>query len=116
LPAASQVNASKKVCDECAALCLKEKTVALLLVLRFSYGGLGQNRTADTRIFNPLLYQLSYRAETDILAPSQRRFAYSLEKINVCRWNANAQVPLPLCAVRHKHLSFASFYNRPTIS
>ena len=26
------------------------------------YGGLGQNRTADTRIFNPLLYQLSYRA------------------------------------------------------
>ena len=32
---------------------------------RFSsleFGGLGQNRTADTRIFNPLLYQLSYRA------------------------------------------------------
>jgi hypothetical protein len=26
------------------------------------FGGLGQNRTADTRIFNPLLYQLSYRA------------------------------------------------------
>ena len=25
-------------------------------------GGLGRNRTADTRIFNPLLYQLSYRA------------------------------------------------------
>lgn len=23
-------------------------------------GGRGQNRTADTRIFNPLLYQLSY--------------------------------------------------------
>ena len=34
-------------------MCLKEKTVALLLVLRFLYGGLGQNRTADTRIFNP---------------------------------------------------------------
>jgi hypothetical protein len=31
-------------------------------------GGLGQNRTADTRIFNPLLYQLSYRAESDIVA------------------------------------------------
>ena len=30
--------------------------------LGFEYGGLGQNRTADTRIFNPLLYQLSYRA------------------------------------------------------
>src|SRR5579859_1549130 len=25
-------------------------------------GGLGRNRTTDTRIFNPLLYQLSYRA------------------------------------------------------
>ena len=25
-------------------------------------GGQGQNRTADTRIFNPLLYQLSYLA------------------------------------------------------
>ncbi len=24
------------------------------------YGGQGRNRTTDTRIFNPLLYQLSY--------------------------------------------------------
>ncbi len=29
---------------------------------RFLFGGLGRNRTTDTRIFNPLLYQLSYRA------------------------------------------------------
>ena len=28
----------------------------------FKIGGLGRNRTIDTRIFNPLLYQLSYRA------------------------------------------------------
>jgi hypothetical protein len=28
----------------------------------FQFGGLGRNRTIDTRIFNPLLYQLSYRA------------------------------------------------------
>ena len=28
----------------------------------FEFGGLGRNRTTDTRIFNPLLYQLSYRA------------------------------------------------------
>ena len=28
----------------------------------FNFGGLGRNRTIDTRIFNPLLYQLSYRA------------------------------------------------------
>ena len=26
-------------------------------------GGSGRNRTADTRIFSPLLYQLSYRAK-----------------------------------------------------
>jgi hypothetical protein len=30
--------------------------------LRKRNGGLGRNRTTDTRIFNPLLYQLSYRA------------------------------------------------------
>lgn len=29
----------------------------------FEFGGLGRNRTNDTRIFNPLLYQLSYRAK-----------------------------------------------------
>ena len=28
------------------------------------HGGAGRNRTADTRSFNPLLYQLSYRATT----------------------------------------------------
>jgi hypothetical protein len=27
------------------------------------YGGQGRNRTTDTRIFNPLLYQLSYLAD-----------------------------------------------------
>ena len=29
---------------------------------RIFTGGLGRNRTTDTRIFNPLLYRLSYRA------------------------------------------------------
>src|SRR4029077_11759881 len=28
-------------------------------------GGLGRNRTADTPIFSPLLYQLSYQAEAE---------------------------------------------------
>src|SRR4051794_6023290 len=32
---------------------------------RWEAGGLGRNRTTDTRIFNPLLYQLSYQAEID---------------------------------------------------
>jgi hypothetical protein len=27
-----------------------------------NFGGLGRNRTTDTRIFSPLLYRLSYRA------------------------------------------------------
>ncbi len=31
------------------------------------FGGLGRNRTTDTRIFNPLLYQLSYQANSQIL-------------------------------------------------
>ena len=31
------------------------------------FGGRGQNRTADTRIFSPLLYQLSYPAEGRVL-------------------------------------------------
>ncbi len=31
-------------------------------VLRFLTGGQGRNRTTDTRIFSPLLYQLSYLA------------------------------------------------------
>ena len=29
------------------------------------FGGPGRNRTTDTRIFNPLLYQLSYQAKSD---------------------------------------------------
>jgi hypothetical protein len=43
----------------------KSPTQWLGYVLDFSesnHGGQGQNRTADTRIFNPLLYQLSYLA------------------------------------------------------
>jgi hypothetical protein len=31
-------------------------------VAKNSFGGLGRNRTTDTRIFNPLLYRLSYQA------------------------------------------------------
>jgi hypothetical protein len=33
-------------------------------------GGQGQNRTADTRIFSPLLYQLSYLANLENSAKS----------------------------------------------
>ena len=37
-----------------------------------SVGGLGRNRTTDTRIFNPLLYRLSYQANTYALQKAQR--------------------------------------------
>jgi hypothetical protein len=37
-------------------------------------GGLGRNRTTDTRIFNPLLYQLSYQAVFFRLATRAARF------------------------------------------
>ena len=51
-------------------------------------GGLGRNRTTDTRIFNPLLYRLSYRARaveySSIFAASE----------------APAQAPLRLPRVR----------------
>src|SRR5438876_11977404 len=36
---------------------------AALALSRCGASGQGQNRTADTRIFSPLLYQLSYLAE-----------------------------------------------------
>ena len=34
-------------------------------------GGERQDRTADTRIFNPLLYQLSYHAKVGVLNHKQ---------------------------------------------
>ena len=36
------------------------------------FGGQGQNRTADTRIFSPLLYRLSYLAEARYLTCSRK--------------------------------------------
>ena len=45
------------------------------------HGGQGQNRTADTRIFSPLLYRLSYLAkETHPEGPRRMRIkaAYSM--------------------------------------
>ncbi|MEY2993146.1 MAG: hypothetical protein RL357_81, partial [Pseudomonadota bacterium] len=51
--------------------CGHEKTAASLRRQRFLFGGLGRDRTIDTRIFNPLLYQLSYRAgKGRIIAPN----------------------------------------------
>ena len=41
---------------------MKEKRLRRLSVSLCLSGGSGRNRTTDTRIFNPLLYRLSYRA------------------------------------------------------
>ena len=40
----------------------KAKTPDSVEIRGLRFGGQGRNRTTDTRIFNPLLYQLSYRA------------------------------------------------------
>ncbi len=39
-----------------------EMKTACIAASRLRSGGQGRNRTVDTRIFNPLLYQLSYLA------------------------------------------------------
>jgi hypothetical protein len=39
-----------------------QAAVKHLIDFATKYGGRGRNRTADTGIFNPLLYQLSYPA------------------------------------------------------
>jgi hypothetical protein len=51
--------------EKCTYSAHKQKRhpkVAFLKVLRI-LGGPGRNRTTDTRIFNPLLYRLSYQAK-----------------------------------------------------
>ena len=40
----------------------KLETMGTIAALAVRNGGWGRNRTADTRIFSPLLYQLSYPA------------------------------------------------------
>ena len=55
----------------CIPLNPQRKTPQPLAKLWGVSGGLGRNRTIDTRIFNPLLYQLSYRAGREIVADSQ---------------------------------------------
>ena len=46
-------------------------------------GGLGRNRTTDTRIFNPLLYRLSYRAKPNIIY--QPELTFGDFSFDVCR-------------------------------
>ena len=60
--APQRVQSCCSVCGVCITLTEQIKKPQALMHLRFIDGGSGRNRTTDTRIFNPLLYQLSYRA------------------------------------------------------
>ena len=48
-------------------------TLAHVYNKKFKSGGSRQNRTVDTRIFNPLLYRLSYRAILQFKSGGERR-------------------------------------------
>ena len=43
----------------------KDSIIYNAVISKRNNGGRGQNRTADTGIFNPLLYQLSYPAQEE---------------------------------------------------
>ena len=47
----------------CQSNVQKQPEAGLILV---KTGGLGRNRTADTRLFRPLLYRLSYQAVSSL--------------------------------------------------
>jgi hypothetical protein len=57
--------------------------------LEAEFGGWGRNRTADTRIFSPLLYQLSYPARkiptSDYVATGEAKLAST--DIDAPKWN-----------------------------
>jgi phasin family protein len=52
-------------------------------------GGPGRNRTTDTRIFNPLLYQLSYQAKAAHCSTSSR--ASTVQRLSA--WRAGGRAP-----------------------
>jgi hypothetical protein len=66
--------------------------------------GQGQNRTADTRIFSPLLYRLSYLArslETEILlkSRSESRFGTTLDEFFSLSFDEIYNLAFELCSV-----------------
>src|SRR5665811_1196046 len=60
-------------------------------------GGLGRNRTTDTRIFSPLLYRLSYRA----------RAANYSSIATVCESSRSGQATLATRQINAQLLEFA---------
>ena len=68
---------SDYVLNSYGALEMKKPHITARLI---NTGGRGQNRTVDTRIFNPLLYRLSYPA-------SVKTFAKDLQVANYSKLN-----------------------------
>ena len=58
---------------ELATTAWKAVVLPLNYTRKFFLDGAGQNRTADTWSFNPLLYQLSYRAKNNGLDGTRTR-------------------------------------------
>ena len=50
------------------------------------FGGQGRDRTGDTRIFSPLLYQLSYLATSYGASPSQNSSEHSPHHLGLGKW------------------------------
>ena len=68
-----------------AAFCLLRQAVKPCVQIGSENGGRGRNRTADTGIFNPLLYQLSYPARMSFCVQSlaaEREFTSGETQVN----------------------------------
>ena len=59
------------------------------------FGGPGRNRTTDTRIFNPLLYQLSYQAKAANFSMTRRKVVVRIVQPACCMRRQRAgEVPV----------------------
>jgi hypothetical protein len=54
----------------------KQKSLVALTIRLLLWSGVGRDRTADTRIFSPLLYRLSYRTYFPFRGSKNKVFNY----------------------------------------
>src|SRR5579863_9629520 len=104
MPPSTPAAAASTPCS-CKCLSEKEKPQESCDFLGLNPGGLGRNRTIDTRIFNPLLYQLSYRAneERDNIKGSAARQAPSRKNLPRPSLHALRKPFTLLCSYRDRH-------------
>ncbi len=86
------------------------------LVRLWTNGASGQNRTADTRIFSPLLYRLSYRGkmatlngfEPSISAVTGRHVRplhhRAIYKLHILLYSINSKMSIPFFLLSTSHL------------